>query len=154
MVKAILSQMKKDTLDVRSFNFYQLGEFVTLVSKCVPEDLLVFKKYLNATIAQDFFDQHTLEKGFKTYFHILHNLALQGDYLDGPAYNKFIVILTDKMKKGNSSLIQENLISLVWTLIHKQTLSPEAKSPLIPNLITLLYNFERKQQPLAKLELL
>lgn len=154
MVKAILSQMKKDNLDVRSFNFYQLGEFVALVSKCVPEDLPVFKKYLNATISQDFFDKQTLEKGFFSYFNILHNLALQGDYLEGPAFNKFIVLLSDKMKKRNSNFIQQHLISLTWTLIHKQTLAPDMRSPVIPNLITILYNYERKQQGLANLELL
>ena len=67
------------------------------------------------------------------------------------------------MRAKTSKFIQDNLIGLIWTLMHHETLNPSESNisfhsgknkPIIPNLLTRLYNYERKQQPLEDLELL
>ena len=42
--------MRKDEYDVRLFNFPQFTQFVNLVAEVEPQDLYVFKKYIDTAI--------------------------------------------------------------------------------------------------------
>ena len=50
MVKSILESMREDKYDIRTFNFQQLCEFIDHVADCTPQDLQVFKNYVDQAI--------------------------------------------------------------------------------------------------------
>lgn len=47
MVKSILESLRDDTYDIRNFNFNQLAELIECVAESSPQDLPVFKNYLD-----------------------------------------------------------------------------------------------------------
>jgi len=63
----------------------------------------VFTRYLDLALTQDFFNHQTISKEFNLFFKMFHQLALNGQTLEGAAYFKFMYILNQQMKDKESN---------------------------------------------------
>ena len=147
--------MREDRLDIRQFSFPQIVDFMGLVADSQPQDLYVFKKYLDAAISQDYFSQKILDKHFDKYIQLMHGLALNNEYSQGSSMLKFLLMLKEKaLASSNDDIVHQRLIDIIWTLTHRDSHQESQRgrhqaNPLIPRLLELLYNYQR-EEPLAK----
>ena len=83
--------MRQDKYDIRQFNLKQLTTFIKEVGDTQPEDLSVFKNYVDAAIVQNFFTEEDLKANIGSLADLLHTYALNAAFEDGAAMFKFIV---------------------------------------------------------------
>lgn len=150
--------MREDKIDIRGFNFGQLGKFIAIVAEHSPWDLPVFAKYVDNAISQGFYNEKELDDKFRAFVGLMHTFALHGEMTEGAAGIYFTLMISKELQKKNNVLkpsVHENLIDIVWTLIYKETTLGNQKemNPLIPKLIESLYNYQR-DTPLSRNELL
>ena len=100
MVKTVLKYMREDRCDIRAFNFTQFVSFVNLVAEYQPQDLHVFRKYADAAITQDFFNENDLESNFGDFLGLMHTLALNGEPSNGAASYRLLLLLKAKATKA------------------------------------------------------
>jgi hypothetical protein len=92
----------------------------------------------------------------------MHTFALHGKLQEGATCYKFMLILSNKLlvqsydKYGGKNSVNENLISIIWTLMYREIIVRQEKNnrdlnPLIPRLLEKLYSFKR-EEPLTKVE--
>lgn len=117
--------MREDSYDIRSFNFAQLSDFVEQVADSSPQDLLVFKNYIDQAITQEFFTDKDLQYSLGKFINLMQVLALNGQKVEGAAFFKFLTMVKNHISINNKDSIKHievknRLINLVWTLIYRE----------------------------------
>lgn len=89
--------MRTNQYDIRQFNFGQLVKFIDLVGKNQPQDLHVFRKYVDAAISQEYFKENELDSKIVDFTNVLLTFAMNGEPIDGPAMLKYLILLKNKV---------------------------------------------------------
>lgn len=133
------------------------------VGETQPQDLHVFKNYVDAAIVQNFFTNEDLKTNFSSLADLLQTYALNAEFDEDATVLKFLVLLKGKLAENEnlSPDLQKNLIGIIWTLIARETSITQAKgnlltsesNPLIPRLLEHLYSY-KPGRDLSRLEYL
>jgi len=127
--------------------------------------LKIFVKYLDAAVLQRFYDDDAFNNNFDQYIDVMWRFGINGYVEESPKMIKFVQILTQKLRGDNKSIphaVHKNLINLLWVLIQREThltdsangsLAISQRNPLIPRLLTHLYNYKPRRK-LTKMEYL
>ena len=151
LIQDTLKVMRQDKYDIRQFNFSQLVTFVLAVADSQPQDLIVFKNYIDAAVIQNFFSDADLNSNFGSLIDLLHAYALANEMDDGAAMLKFMVMLKQQIYTGDlSPHTSSKLIGIIWTLISREIslvqkqgqLQTSDQNPLIPRLLEYLYSYK------------
>jgi hypothetical protein len=120
------------------------------VNECSPQDLHVFRKYADAALTHDVFQDKDLKNNFDCYIDLIHLFALNGNFDEGVSSFKFLLMIKDALSTGEAleAKVHDRLIKIIWYMVLREssvskTQRNRSSNPLIPRLLELLYTYKR-----------
>jgi len=97
---------------------------MTYVAEHQPEDLFVFKKYLDSALTQGYYDQEQLVGNKSKLFELVHSLAWFDEPFEGMTNLHFLKTVQEDLAEFSGSrpfgALKYKLIDVIWTLVHRE----------------------------------